>query len=107
MRPHALTAAGVALTAVVGTVGTEVGSAWYRQLDKPPWQPPGWAFGPAWTTLYVFLAGAGGRALARADAPARRSYVPAHVGNLVLNAGWTWTFARARDRQPPCWSPPR
>ncbi|WP_353216228.1 tryptophan-rich sensory protein, partial [Sandarakinorhabdus sp.] len=22
---------------------------WYARLNKPTWQPPGWAFGPAWT----------------------------------------------------------
>ena len=38
--PYALTAAAVGLTAVAGTVGTDVTSRWYRRLDKPPWQPP-------------------------------------------------------------------
>ena len=35
------TAAAVTATAVVGTLGTDVRSRWYLQLDKPSWQPPG------------------------------------------------------------------
>jgi benzodiazapine receptor len=94
---YAQTSAAVGLTAVVGTLGTDVTSGWYRDLDKPRWQPPGWVFGPAWTTLYVLLAGAGGRALTGIDRePDRRRYLRAYAVNLALNAGWTWSFFRAR-----------
>lgn len=30
--------------------------AWYQQLVKPDWSPPGWLFGPVWTVLYVLIA---------------------------------------------------
>ena len=46
------TSAAVLATAVIGSLGTDVRSDWYRSLEKPAWQPPGAAFGPAWTTLY-------------------------------------------------------
>lgn len=96
--PLALTSAAVGVTAVLGTAGTDVRSAWYRRLDKPSWQPPGPVFGVAWTVLYVLLALASGRALGRAeDRPrVRRRYLRAGLGNLVVNAGWTWLFFRAR-----------
>ncbi|TRD09884.1 tryptophan-rich sensory protein [Erythrobacter insulae] len=29
---------------------TEIGE-WYRNLNKPSWQPPDWLFGPAWTVI--------------------------------------------------------
>lgn len=29
---------------------------WYSGLDKPPWTPPSWLFGPVWTVLYLMMA---------------------------------------------------
>ena len=91
------TGAAVTATAVTGSLGTDVRSRWYRDLDKPPWQPPGWAFGPAWTTLYGLIALGSARALDAASSPAeRRSLLRALAVNLALNAGWNWLFFRAR-----------
>ena len=93
----ARTSAAVAATAVIGVLGTDVTSRWYRHLDKPTWQPPGAAFGPAWTTLYGLMAVASARTLARLDEPAeRRAFATAFGANLMLNAGWNWLFFKAR-----------
>ena len=53
------------LALVVGG-GLAIGSItlsaeWHAQLSKPPFNPPGWIFGPVWTTLYVLIAIAGWR----------------------------------------------
>lgn len=48
----ALTAAlvyGIGLN-VAGGLLTDVGE-WYQKLEKPWFQPPGWAFAPAWTII--------------------------------------------------------
>jgi benzodiazapine receptor len=53
------------LTLVVGgglTIGHLTGpDAWYAQLTKPAFNPPGWIFGPVWTLLYISIAIAGWR----------------------------------------------
>jgi benzodiazapine receptor len=91
-----LTAAAVVGTAVAGGLGTDVGSTWYERLDKPPWQPPGWAFGPAWTTLYALVAVSSARVLDRAAPGDRRAFGTALGVNLVLNTGWSWVFFTAK-----------
>lgn len=96
-RHLARTSAAVAATAVIGGLGTDVTSRWYRDLDKPAWQPPGAAFGPAWTTLYALMAVASARSLERIEEPQeRRAFATAFGANLVLNAGWNWLFFKAR-----------
>jgi tryptophan-rich sensory protein len=40
---------------------TNLPGAWYAGLQKPPFNPPNWIFGPVWTVLYVMIAVAGWR----------------------------------------------
>ncbi len=95
-RTLAKTAAAVTLTAVAGGIGTDVTSRWYADLDKPAWQPPGWVFGPAWTTLYALTAVGAARTIDRLPDDEVRAFETALGANLALNAGWTWTFFTAR-----------
>ena len=43
----------IGATAGLFTV-TGMGS-WYQTIAKPSWNPPGWVFGPVWTSLYVMM----------------------------------------------------
>ncbi|MDQ3144249.1 MAG: tryptophan-rich sensory protein [Pseudomonadota bacterium] len=65
---------------------------WYAPLDKPSFQPPGWAFGAAWTTLYTMM----GIALAAIlDEPASKQRSVALVlffVQLALNFSWSPVF---------------
>ena len=47
----------VAVVAALGGVATSrsVGD-WYDGLERAPWNPPSWVFGPAWTVLYILMA---------------------------------------------------
>ncbi|MEW5765297.1 MAG: TspO/MBR family protein [Acidobacteriota bacterium] len=65
---------------------------WYDSLNTPPWTPPDWLFGPAWTYLYasmglaaflVWRSGGGSRA---------RAALGLFFLQLALNAGWTPLF---------------
>ncbi len=86
----------VAATAAVGSVATDPGSQWYRDLNKPSWQPPPPAYALVWTPLYAAIAYAGARALGRAEGPARRRLARSFVLDLALNAAWTPLFFRVR-----------
>ncbi|MHC5262570.1 TspO/MBR family protein [Streptomyces sp. UC4497] len=88
--------AGVVAAAVTGSLVIDPDDSWYRSLKKPPWQPPPRAFGAVWTPLYLSIAGAGGRALRQAPPDERSRWGKAFAVNLALNAGFGWSFFKAR-----------
>ncbi|HEV2635636.1 MAG TPA: TspO/MBR family protein [Actinocrinis sp.] len=87
---------------MLGAAASGPSTDWYRKLDTPSWQPPPSVFGPVWTGLYAMIAYAGVTVWQSADQDSRdpdrdRSrFAIAYAANLALNAGWTWTFFRAR-----------
>lgn len=86
----------VTLAAAAGSVAADPGSAWYRSLHKPRWQPPPAAYALVWTPLYAAIAYAGARALSRASR-GRRQLARSFVLNLALNGAWTPLFFRGRQ----------
>ena len=72
MKTTIVTVGAVAATAAIGGVAADPGSAWYRSLRKPRWQPPPPAYALVWTPLYVTIAYAAARALTRAQSRDRR-----------------------------------
>jgi translocator protein len=38
-----------------GWIGSAYKNEWFDQLRKPSWNPPGYIFGPVWTTLYLLM----------------------------------------------------
>jgi benzodiazapine receptor len=74
----------VGIGAVIGI--NNVPDAWFTALDKPPFNPPNWLFGPVWSTLYVLIGIAGARAFLRdSSGPATLVW----AGQMVLNFVWT------------------
>ncbi|WP_306145188.1 TspO/MBR family protein [Roseibium sp. MMSF_3412] len=81
----------LAFVVVVLAIGIFIGmqtapGEWYRALEKPPFNPPNWIFGPVWTVLYVFIAVAGWRTFRQAPGSVA---VKLWVAQMVLN--WTWS----------------
>ncbi len=90
----------LALAAAAGAIGgiaSRDAGDFYGALAKPSWAPPGWLFGPVWTALYVLMGVAAWlvwrvRPATPADRATRRRALALFVGQLGLNALWTWLF---------------
>lgn len=92
-----LIAAGVALfLGVVGGLMTPI-DGWYHGLRKPSFQPPNWAFGPAWTIILGLAAWSAVVAWnAAADDAARRSVVILFAVNAICHLLWSPLFFKLR-----------
>jgi benzodiazapine receptor len=102
LRPHHRRAALVITFAVVGIAGfgglaTDTDSAWYRDLERPSWQPPGAAFGPVWTVLYALLARSAYLAWRDLSGSRRAPVLGLYALNGALNLAWTILFFRAHS----------
>lgn len=93
----AIGGAWMLIVSLSGAKVTVLGS-WYRNLDKPPWQPPDAAFGPVWTLIFGLAASA---LVIAWNAPAagggdRAFILGAYLLNGALNVYWSWLFFRRR-----------
>ncbi|NNM00429.1 MAG: tryptophan-rich sensory protein [Gammaproteobacteria bacterium] len=86
-------AAGAAFSlALLGGLATQLGP-WYYGLTQPAWKPPDWAFGPAWTVIYILTATAGVRAWRAAHSKGERKVIVlAFTVNAALNLLWSILF---------------
>ncbi|MGI5819323.1 MAG: TspO/MBR family protein [Armatimonadota bacterium] len=86
------------LPGVVGGLGMQTGGGeWYRELTKPALNPPGWVFGPVWTTLYLLMGIALYLVWSRAGQPGVTLAIGIFAIQLVLNAIWTPAFFGAQS----------
>jgi translocator protein len=65
---------------------------WYQTLTKPSFNPPGWIFGPVWTTLYILMAVAAWRVTESPESRLRTLGIALFVFQLALNLAWSWIF---------------
>ena len=87
-------AAGASFAGIVGALVTDLGP-WYYGLRFPPWKPPDWLFGPAWTLIFACAAWAGAYAWLGARTAASRAVILALFAlNLAFNILWSWLFFR-------------
>lgn len=95
-RPVMVATAGAVGLGLAGGLATEIGP-WYFALRKPSWQPPNWAFAPAWTLIFTLTAIAGVRTWRATPEPeARRNILLLFGTNAVLNVAWSLLFFRMK-----------
>jgi benzodiazapine receptor len=78
--------------AAIGAVASAGAGAFYEQLVRPGWAPPGWLFAPVWTVLYALL-GIAAWLVWRVDGfKEGRTALALFIVQLGANALWTWVF---------------
>lgn len=80
------------ITATAGAIASINAASFYAAINQPSWAPPGWVFGPVWTTLYTLM-GISAWLVWRSDGfrQSRLSLV-VFLAQLFFNALWSWLF---------------
>lgn len=82
------------LAGVIGNIFTsESVSTWYQTLNKAPFNPPDWLFGPVWITLYLLMGIS--MFLVWREGLQNQRVKPAFIlfiVQLVLNIAWSMVF---------------
>ncbi|TZG27577.1 TspO/MBR family protein [Sphingomonas montanisoli] len=73
------------------------GNPWFDALVKPAIMPPGWAFGLAWTILYVLMGLAFAMILNARRAKGRGLAITLFLIQLVMNLAWSPLFFAAHQ----------
>lgn len=68
------------------------GNLWFDALAKPEFMPPGWAFGAAWTLLYILLGLVLAMLLHARGARNRGAAIGLFLVQLALNYAWSPVF---------------
>jgi translocator protein len=84
----------VAVYAGLSRVWTDTESAWYRGLDRPPYQPPDAAFGIVWPLNFLALLVVGVLVSVRHPSQAPRLLALLAV-SVVPALGWSYLFSEA------------
>ena len=85
----------LALTFAAGAAGAVASVSareFYAGLSRPAWSPPGWIFGPVWTTLYLMMAIAAWLVWRERGWSGATVALTLFVAQLVVNALWSWIF---------------
>ncbi len=76
--------------AAVGAIGSVDAASFYAELSKPSWAPPGWVFGPVWSTLYSLMGVSAW--LVWRSAGSKKLALTLFGAQLAANALWSWLF---------------
>jgi tryptophan-rich sensory protein len=83
----------LAASLAAGVIGSRfTPGAWYAELTKPAWTPPGVVFGPVWTVLYVLMGVAAWLVWRRGGFREAPLALGLFLAQLALNALWSYLF---------------
>lgn len=87
------------LAGIIGSLFTMPSiPGWYAALAKPSFNPPGWVFGPVWTTLYALMGLAAGLVYNEGTKrPEVKQALFVFVAQLILNVLWSIMFFGAHQ----------
>ena len=78
--------------AAIGAVASASAGAFYEQLVRPNWAPPGWLFAPVWSVLYALMGVAAWLVWRVHGFKAGATALALFIVQLGANALWTWVF---------------
>lgn len=76
----------------IGAVATSSAGSFYQRLTHPDWAPPASVFGPVWSALYLLMGIAAWLVWRERGFGGARPALSLFLGQLVLNALWSWIF---------------
>jgi tryptophan-rich sensory protein len=79
-------------TAAIGALASADAGAFYSELTRPSWAPPGWLFGPVWSALYALMAVSAWLVWRARGFTGARSALVLFIAQLAANALWSWLF---------------
>lgn len=79
-------------TSAIGAVASIEARYFYAALIQPEWAPPGWLFGPVWTTLFALMGIAAWLVWRRGGLRANRVALALFALQLAFNGLWSWLF---------------
>ena len=87
------------LAGIIGSIFTMPSiPGWYAGLTKPPFNPPGWIFGPVWTILYAMMGLAAYLVYEKGQRrPEVKKALAVFAVQLVLNTLWSIVFFGAHQ----------
>lgn len=78
--------------AAIGGFASARAGAFYSELVRPAWAPPGWVFGPVWSVLYALMGLSAWLVWRVRGFTGARTALALFLAQLGVNALWTWLF---------------
>jgi tryptophan-rich sensory protein len=76
----------------LGAIASGGARAFYAELVRPSWAPPGWLFGPVWSALYALMGVSAWLVWRTRAGTGTRTALFLFVIQLAANALWSWLF---------------